>query len=148
MNHMLAIGIDQYLHQPMLHNCVKDVTDIIGILTLNYALSSDRVKALPDSDATRENIIVELDALSRIVGENDNLVVLFSGHGHLRKDIAFWIPVDARGFHYLPASTIRDYLLERDPSGRSVRAVSDEVLRAIIRRIYEENHRVYSPRKV
>jgi putative transposase len=47
-----------------------------------------------------------------------------------------------------PSTYFRHKLLERDPSRRSVRAVSDEVLRAIIRRIYEENHRVYGPRKV
>jgi putative transposase len=47
-----------------------------------------------------------------------------------------------------PSTYFRHKLLERDPSRRSVRAVSDEGLRAIIRRIYEENHRVYGPRKV
>jgi transposase InsO family protein len=36
----------------------------------------------------------------------------------------------------------------RDPARRSARAQRDDVLRAIIRRIYEENHRVYGPRKV
>ena len=36
----------------------------------------------------------------------------------------------------------------RDPARRSVRAQRDEVLRAIIRRIYDEHHRVYGPRKV
>jgi putative transposase len=47
-----------------------------------------------------------------------------------------------------PSTYFRHKLLERDPSRRSVRAVSDELLRAIIHRIYEENHRVYGPRKV
>jgi putative transposase len=37
---------------------------------------------------------------------------------------------------------------QRDPRKRSARAQHDEVLRAIIRRIWEENHRVYGPRKV
>jgi putative transposase len=47
-----------------------------------------------------------------------------------------------------PSTYFRHKLLERDPSRRSVRAVGDEVLRAIIRRIWDENHRVYGPRKV
>ena len=34
------------------------------------------------------------------------------------------------------------------PTRRSARPQRDEVLRAIIRRIYEEHHRVYGPRKV
>jgi len=47
-----------------------------------------------------------------------------------------------------PSTYFRHKLLERDPSRRSARALDDEVLRAIIRRIWDENHRVYGPRKV
>src|SRR2546425_373623 len=37
---------------------------------------------------------------------------------------------------------------QRNPSKRSARAQGDEVLRAIIRRIWNENQQVYGPRKV
>ena len=37
---------------------------------------------------------------------------------------------------------------QRDPARRSARRQRDEVLRAIIRRIYDENRSVYGPRKV
>jgi len=47
-----------------------------------------------------------------------------------------------------PSTYFRCKAAQRDPTRRSVRAQRDEVLRAIIRRIYEENHRVYGPRKV
>src|SRR5215471_5881864 len=47
-----------------------------------------------------------------------------------------------------PSTYFRHKLLARDPSRRSVRAVSDAVLRAIIGQIWNENHRVYGPRKV
>jgi putative transposase len=47
-----------------------------------------------------------------------------------------------------PSTYLRHKLLARDPSRRSVRAVSDAVLRAIIPQIWVENHRVYGPRKV
>src|SRR5262245_1896710 len=47
-----------------------------------------------------------------------------------------------------PSTYFRHKLLARDPSRRSVRAVSDAVLRVIIRQIWDENHRVYGPRKV
>jgi putative transposase len=47
-----------------------------------------------------------------------------------------------------PSTYFRHKLLARDPSRRSARAISDDVLRAIIRRIWEENQRVYGPRKV
>jgi transposase InsO family protein len=47
-----------------------------------------------------------------------------------------------------PSTYFRHKHLERDPSQRSARAVGDEVLRAIIQRIWNENQQVYGPRKV
>ena len=47
-----------------------------------------------------------------------------------------------------PSTYFRRKAEQRDPTRRSARALRDDVLRAIIRRIYEENHRVYGPRKV
>jgi putative transposase len=47
-----------------------------------------------------------------------------------------------------PSTYFRHKAEQRDPTTRSARARHDEVLRAIIRRIWEENHRVYGPRKV
>lgn len=44
-----------------------------------------------------------------------------------------------------PSTYFRRKAEQRDPTRRSARAVRDEVLRAIIRRIYEDNHRVYLP---
>jgi putative transposase len=47
-----------------------------------------------------------------------------------------------------PSTYFRHKRLARDPTRRSTRAQHDEVLRAIIRRIWTENHQVYGPRKV
>jgi putative transposase len=47
-----------------------------------------------------------------------------------------------------PSTYFRCKAEQRDPSRRSARALRDEVLRAIIRRIYQEHHSVYGPRKV
>ena len=47
-----------------------------------------------------------------------------------------------------PSTYFRCTAEQRDPTRRSTRALRDEVLRAIIRRIYDEHHRVYGPRKV
>jgi transposase InsO family protein len=47
-----------------------------------------------------------------------------------------------------PSTYFRWKAEQRDPTRRSVRAQRDEVLRAIIRRIWEDHHRVYGPRKV
>jgi transposase InsO family protein len=47
-----------------------------------------------------------------------------------------------------PSTYFRHKAEQRDPRQRSTRAQRDEVLRAIIRRIWDEHHRVYGPRKV
>jgi putative transposase len=47
-----------------------------------------------------------------------------------------------------PSTYYRRKAEQRDPTRRSARALRDEVLRAVIRRIWEEHHRVYGPRKV
>jgi len=47
-----------------------------------------------------------------------------------------------------PSTYFRHKVEQRDPTRRSVRAQHDEVLRAIIRRIWNEHHQVYGPRKV
>jgi putative transposase len=47
-----------------------------------------------------------------------------------------------------PSRYFRHKIEQRDPSRRSARAQSDEVLRAIIRRIWTEPHQVYGPRKM
>ena len=47
-----------------------------------------------------------------------------------------------------PSTYFRYKAEQRDPTKRSTRAQRDEVLRAIIRRIWTEHHQVYGPRKV
>ena len=47
-----------------------------------------------------------------------------------------------------PSTYFRHKLLQRDPSRRSTRAQGDEVLKAIIRRIWTEQQQVYGSRKV
>jgi transposase InsO family protein len=47
-----------------------------------------------------------------------------------------------------PSTYFRRKAEQRDPTKRSARAQQDEVLRAIIRRIWQEHHHVYGPRKV
>src|SRR5262249_48827713 len=47
-----------------------------------------------------------------------------------------------------PSTDFRHQQLARDPTRRSARARRDEALRAIIRRIWNEHHQGYGPRKV
>src|SRR5579864_7171709 len=62
--------------------------------------------------------------------------------------IAYGVEPICRVLPIAPSTYFRRKAEQRDSSTRSARAQRDAVLRAIIRRIWEENQRVYGPRKV
>jgi putative transposase len=65
---------------------------------------------------------------------------------HHRED--YGVEPICRELPIAPSTYYRRKAEQRDPRKRSARGQHDEVLRAIIRRIWEENQRVYGPRKV
>ncbi|MBK7870320.1 MAG: caspase family protein [Saprospiraceae bacterium] len=97
-NYLFIIGIDEYKHQPRLYNAVKDAKDILELLTKKYQFSKDSkfLFTLFNQEATQENIFTTLDKLSELMTEEDKLLIYYSGHGELKKNIGegFWIPYD------------------------------------------------------
>lgn len=66
-------------------------------------------------NATRRDILLALQSLSKRVEANDSVVVYYAGHGYLNIDTqkGYWVPVDARNTDhttFLRNSTIRDEL--------------------------------------
>lgn len=61
---------------------------------------------------------------------------------------AYGVEPICRGLPIAPSTYFRHKAQQADPSRRSARAIRDDVLKAIMRRIYDEHHRVYGPRKV
>lgn len=96
-NFLFAIGIDSYHHWPMLNNAVKDVKDISQVLTEQYQFDADHVYLITNEEATEANIYRKIRELKREVKEEDNLIFLYSGHGHYDQefDEGYWVPVDA-----------------------------------------------------
>lgn len=114
-SYFLGIGINEYLHFTPLVNAVDDVKDVLH--TLQEAYDIDEAFLLFNSDATRKNIIKQLDKLSRLVKPEDKLIIYYSGHGHYQQSKGYWIPYDAEKDNraeYLPNSRIKDYLDEID----------------------------------
>lgn len=97
-NHLLAIAIDGYRHLPRLSNCVRDVEGLIDVLHREYTFEKDNIHKLYNEQATGENIIQLLEEFPGKIGAEDNLLILFSGHGEYREpqEAGFWVPVDAR----------------------------------------------------
>jgi transposase InsO family protein len=61
---------------------------------------------------------------------------------------AYGVEPICRVLRIAPSTYFRSKAEQRDRTRRSARAQRDDVLRAIIRRIWDERHRVYGPRKV
>lgn len=92
----LIIGIDNYSGEwKKLQNAVNDAIAVEKTLKEKYYFQ--QCHTLYNEEATRENIIKEMEWLIQNVTENDNVLIFFSGHGDYRQDMneGFWIPVNA-----------------------------------------------------
>ncbi|MEI9918542.1 MAG: caspase family protein [Bacteroidota bacterium] len=94
INHLLLIGIDEYLYQPKLLNCVKDLKDFRDILLDKFYFDELNVVELYNGNATNKNIQDALMNCIASVSADDSLVIYFSGHGEFDKGRGFWIPVE------------------------------------------------------
>jgi hypothetical protein len=144
-NYLFVIAINDYEYIADLKNCVRDAEEVIKLLTEDFEFEQEEVtficgdKVRPEftpmvvketvegklqaAKATRHVILDELYDLARKIKEDQeedpelkvNLVLYYSGHGHLNKLInqGYWIPADAREKDYgkhISNSTISDFL--------------------------------------
>ncbi|MEM8899400.1 MAG: SUMF1/EgtB/PvdO family nonheme iron enzyme [Bacteroidota bacterium] len=95
-NHLLGIGIDEYLHVSKLNNAVRDVEAFAQLMEKEYSFQQKNIHLLKNEYASRKNIIKVLKGITQTFTEKDNLILYFSGHG--KKDViteeGFWIPVE------------------------------------------------------
>lgn len=127
--YILGIGINAYLNKewPKLGNAVKDMDDVIRLLTNRYQF--DGISKLTDSDATRDNIENELYRFTdeTVLGPDDSLLIYYSGHGYLdNNQRGYWVPVGAKKgmiASYLPNSRILEII--SDMKARHVLLISD-----------------------
>ncbi len=95
-NYLLGIAVNNYQHFKKLRNARKDVEDLADVLAESYYFEREDIRLLCDAEATRENIIDELNALRYKMQPDDRLLVYYSGHGHMDGERGFWISVDGK----------------------------------------------------
>lgn len=92
----IVIGINNYEKSNLrdLNYAEHDAREISHILTEYYGFE---VISLYGSEATRRSILKTIRTHITALGENDNLLIFFGGHGLLDPDTdeGFWIPADA-----------------------------------------------------
>jgi hypothetical protein len=92
----LLIGVDNYKGEwAKLDNAVRDAVALEELLKKKYKF--DAFRTLFNEQATRANIIAELEYLIKNVKENDNVLIYYSGHGDFKQELnkGFWVPIDA-----------------------------------------------------
>lgn len=111
----LIMGANDYTDNSItdLDNPISDATKLYNVLTSRYTFEPNDVIFL--KDPTREQIINELDRLTRKVGKNDNLLIFYAGHGYWDKetDFGYWIPTDSKAnstANWMANSQIKDYV--------------------------------------
>lgn len=92
----LIIGADKYSGkwQP-LQNAVNDAKEIERILNEKYFFTNFRT--LYNEQASRENILKELEWIMQNSTNEDNVFIYYSGHGEYNEEMerGFWVPIDA-----------------------------------------------------
>jgi hypothetical protein len=90
--HALVIGNQKYSAMPTLETPEADAKAIAELLATRYGFE---VKTL--LNATRYDILSELNRLRATLTDKDNLLVYYAGHGELDRvnQRGYWLPVDA-----------------------------------------------------
>ena len=95
-NHLLLIGINDYVHHTKLNYAVRDCENLCKVLMSKYRFDSEDITKLYNEEATRSNIIHALRNYGDNLGSNDTLLMYYAGHGIVDKGgNGYWIPVDA-----------------------------------------------------
>ncbi len=94
----LIIGVDQYQDSRItdLDRPIRDASLLKEVLIENYTFEEENITFL--ENASRRDIIDALDSYREKLGENDNLLIFYAGHGYWddQNEIGYWIPSDAR----------------------------------------------------
>jgi hypothetical protein len=97
----LIIGINDYANLPsdkQLQAAKPDAQAVADVLNKKYGFAKERIIELYNKeDTTRRNIIGKLRILAKTLGNKDNLMIYYAGHGEYDKDtqLGGWIPSDA-----------------------------------------------------
>ena len=119
----LLIGNSSYRSIDPLITPVSDIKDISEILTSKYGFFTQLLV-----NATRYEILTELNALRSKLSRSDNLLIYYAGHGWLDKDTGegYWLPIDSEKdnpANWLSNSSITNIL--KSMEAKHVMIVSD-----------------------
>ena len=120
----LIIGNNDYEELPRLKTAVADAAAVAELLRSRYRF--DEVTLL--LNASRADILKQMNRLRAELTGKDNLLVYYAGHGHMDRAVGegYWLPVDAApedDTQWIKNERLTDYL--RTMSARHVIVIAD-----------------------
>jgi uncharacterized caspase-like protein len=100
-SHAIVVGIDKYRLWPHLEYAAKDAREVAALLETK----GFQTYVLTDENATRTNILRNLDTIEKSADVNSRVVIYFAGHG-LTEDLpgggekGYIVPVDADTYNW------------------------------------------------
>jgi len=88
----LVIGNQSYQNHTPLKTALNDAKRVGAVLEKKYRFKTEVLL-----DANYTTMVRALYDVANRLGENDNLLIYYAGHGQLRKEISrgYWLPIDA-----------------------------------------------------
>jgi tetratricopeptide (TPR) repeat protein len=111
--HALLIGVGDYKDMSIksLVNPPNDIKQLRDVLTQQYTFNPTDVHMLPNP--TKDEIIDKLAYLQERLGEKDNLLIFYAGHGIVKNEVGYWLPSDANKesrSKWFSNAELRDYV--------------------------------------
>ena len=128
--HALIVGINNYEEWNPLKTAVKDAMVLKDVLIERYGFKKDNVILRTDDEATRLKLILDLRKLASRLGDQDNLLIYYAGHGQL-DDLTgdgYWIPVEGElknPVTWISHSTIKSILSSERVRAKNIVVVAD-----------------------
>jgi len=128
--HALIIGINNYKEWNPLKTAVKDAKVLTEVLIQRYGFKKDNVILRTENEATRLKLILDLRKLASKLGNQDNLLIYYAGHGQL-DDLTgdgYWIPVEGKlknPVTWISHSTIKSILSSERVKAKNIVVVAD-----------------------
>jgi hypothetical protein len=126
----LIIGINNYKEWSPLKTAAKDAQALKQILIERYGFKKNMVVHRINSEATRHQLISDLRNLASSLGQKDNLLIYYAGHGQL-DDLTgdgYWIPVEGKlktPSTWISHSTIKNILGSERVKGKNIIVIAD-----------------------
>ena len=126
----LIIGINAYHHWRHLKTAVNDAIELKHLLIQKYSFLESNVALITDQEATRKTLVHTIRRIAGGLGEHDNLLIYFAGHGKL-DDLTsngYWIPIDGAVDDlctWITHSTIKDILSSEKVLGKNIMVIAD-----------------------